>query len=910
MQDTCGLLIGLHRAGGVPRGVRGCNRIWGGPTALLRWLETALGLGAATQPSSLRVSQYAHRLDGAADPEFADSLAVDRWSTATVLLARRDALHLAGWSGQPDAALPAMAAALARVEAAAGPLADGDAERLRSVLTALDAGQVLPPHRCELEQPVEEWPPAWQQVLARLDIQSAPTPNAAAGDTALGAIQRSLATGQPAPVSRDSSLTWCSAQSRVVAADALATLLAADTDLLPTTVILCEDPATAVLVDSALAFRGLPTCGASLTSGAHPLRQLLPLALSLSWEPVDPEALLNFLSLPTSPVPPKVGRHLSHALAEQPGLGSQAFEDAVAALTAPSEDPKGRNKARIEAWLSGPRVPRGEPLPATVVRQRAAALAQWAAGYASFIESDDQRMDRDTLVQALRSCAGQAAALAELVESEGSDIGEMQLLRLLDAASGAGAEVQPHAAAAGGPTWVRSLVDVPQGCERLVWLALSTDTRGDRAWSEGELAALNAAGIAMNDGAVALRSLRRVEREGLMSVRTALLLVSVPADAEAQPHPLWSRIRACLAAGEGASPSPVSLEAVITSPSDDALLPWRVTGCDVAVQSRQPARPAWTLPRGLLNDRTRSSASELETRLACPLKWVFNYVARLDSSPIANLPGGLQLKGSFCHDVLERALGGGGPLPPADEAVARVATVFDQRLPLDAAPLAQPAQKAECDAVRVQLLQATRALIAALSAGGYHIVSLEHPVDGVLNPRSTVDRRALTGSIDCLVEDDAGGEAVIDFKYGGRSKYPKLLKEGRATQLAVYAHGRATEVGKDVGDIPVAYLILADGLLITPEGSPVRGATDAQIERGAPGIADTWASFSAALRSSQRWLSGDEPIPARPLQDPNEWPAGAEISLEGERGRLGKEKDFAVCKYCSYPALCGRKEVD
>src|SRR5205823_2867726 len=132
------------------------------------------------------------------------------------------------------------------------------------------------------------------------------------------------------------------------------------------------------------------------------------------------------------------------------------------------------------------------------------------------------------------------------------------------------------------------------------------------------------------------------------------------------------------------------LEDLIFANNSNALSPIQINIREYEIQPRHKARPAWTVPPNLIRDRTTVSATELQDRLACPLKWVLNYQAKLRPSPIADLPDMHQLKGTFCHSVLERVFGTEAPLPSAAEATNRVGKTFDERLPLDAAPLAQP----------------------------------------------------------------------------------------------------------------------------------------------------------------------------------------------------------------------------
>ena len=140
-----------------------------------------------------------------------------------------------------------------------------------------------------------------------------------------------------------------------------------------------------------------------------------------------------------------------------------------------------------------------------------------------------------------------------------------------------------------------------------------------------------------------------------------------------------------------------------------------------------------------------------------------------------------------------------GDLPAEDDAAQLVERTFEERLPLDAAPLAQPDKRVESQLLKNELVKASRLFVRTLTAGGYRSVAIEDTVEG------SAFGKELIGSIDCLASADDGREAVVDFKYAGRGKYYDLVTKGKSVQLATYAFSRR----QAVGNFPVvAYLVL------------------------------------------------------------------------------------------------------
>jgi hypothetical protein len=623
---------------------------------------------------------------------------------------------------------------------------------------------------------------------------------------------------------------------------------------------------------------------------AHPVLQVLPLALRLCWEPVDPALLLDFLALPVGPMPRRVARRLMDALAEQPGLGSGRWETARRALCSPEADPDGSLTTRLRDWLDVARHPWGDPLPAALVKERCARVAQWAAGRARAGQEDLS----PALLEALEAAAGQAATLGDIVATQGGSLSEPQLGRLLEAALPRGIALQPHLEAGAGPRLVTSLAEIAGPCSRLIWIGLGTADPAAPRWTAVEYEQLRRAGIDLDDGSRTLAALRDAERRGLSRVREALLAIALPGDQEQRPHPVWLQIAAALKTGKVVQP--VDLEQILAHDGDEPA-PWRVPRTSFALERPQPRRIHWSLPAGLLRDRDGTSASEVTCRLGCPLQWVFRYAARLAPSALASLPDDFLLKGTFSHDVLQAvADADGAPLAP-DAAELAVLRRFDTRLPLDAAPLAQPARLAERLGLRAELAAASRVLSGAMQTGGYRVVAFEAEIEGQALGRT------LRGRIDCLLRGPEGAEAVIDFKYAGREKYRRLLEEGRAVQLATYAHARAEGTGRYPA---VAYLILCDALLYTPAGSPLRGVGTEQTV-SAPAIAGVWRHVEAAVPGADGWLTQGEPVPARPLQEPGARVPGSDLVIDEDSRK--DRTELEPCKYCDYQYLCGLAEI-
>ncbi len=889
----------------------GLDRVVGGPAELLRWLETQLGLPQPDVHRAARVMQYADALDKVAEPCFAQSFAADRWETASDLLARRDELMISGWDGKKHDGCPRIAMDLASAETAYPHSFPGECERLTEVLKALDAGQQLPEHQLFLADGVESWPAVWQGVLRRMSLCKIEhqVPKGTDGPALYRAADLVRGFATP-PFDCDASLRVANARSETAAIEFLASVFSKAPEGLARTVVYCEDDALAVRLDVCLQRIGLPTMGASLQTPAHPVLQVLPLALELCWEPVDPQCLLDFLTLPIIPIPRAAASDLARALGEEPGLGSSSWEKVFHELCEQSvqaqEDP-GKLKQRLYDWFCDERSPQGQSVATALVAKQCRKVAKWAIGRASLIwkdtDQDTNELDssEEQIAIALREAARQASLLGDLVELAGklenNTITQPQLGRLMEEVMDRGVESKPCQASIGGPARVRSLAEIDDDYDRLIWLGTNTSDLASGKWSVKQRREFKQAGVEIDDGSALLRSLRAAEARGLSHANESMLVIRFPQNEEQREHPIWLAIAGKIKEFHNCNEWRAdAIEDLIIESRCEALTPFNFSCESVAVRPPQPMRAEWNIPASLLRDRNTASASELEDRLACPLKWTLRYQAGLRPSEIASLPDEFRLRGNLFHKILEQVFGNGGDLPSVDEAIRLVGEAFDERLPLDAAPLAQPEKRVESLKLRSELVKATELFVTTLTAGGYQSVKIEEPTEG------SVFGKELEGSIDCLAKANDDREAVVDFKYAGRKKYYKMIEEGRSAQLATYAFSRRQVTGRFPA---VAYLILSDGTIFTPRGAPLEGVDPAQTING-PSIEQVWNNFSRAISAADSWLTTDEPVPARPLQDAADWPPGADLVLIDP---LPQNETQSACRYCDFTRLCGLEET-
>lgn len=836
----------------------------GGAVILLNWLETQLGLHYPPTPTSTRVLQYAARLSRAKLKVAGESFQSDPWGTATNLLKRRDDLLLWGWNGLDDNKLPVLARDLAAIESAGGTLGLAIAERIFEITKALDSGQRLPQHEIVLREPITAWPKAWRALLGRLTTAVKPfTP-------------KPRAPKSPSPL-------WWRAASDTAAADAAALWIAELGPAAAETAVLCSDEVLAALLDDRLRRRGVPSMGCYVRSSSHPTLQVLPLAIGLLWDPVDPAQLLGLLTLPSTPFG-GAAESLARAVSQQPGIGGVKWEKVMDSLKA---SPAGKKQAETVAnWLPVPGATRDKPMSPHVVAERCSLIIRWAQGQRMYLST---RSPGDPLIDAFQCLASQAMALAELVYATPSALSEAHLGRLIAAAQEGGASLVENRPAVGGPVLIGSLAELPSQCSRLVWLGTSGGRPSSSSWTAAEREALEASGVDTGSEETLHTAVRTAERAAIGSLSDSLITIELSSRADEAPHQIWVEITTALPHDAW-----VPLELSLSAPPKA----WPVPVISHPPVTIPPPQLLWRVPGKLLKDIASSSYSEIETRLGCPFKWTIEYAAGLETSRIAQLPNEFQLLGTLAHRVLELTFGGGTLPTTAEEASRSAAENFRALLPKEGAPLALPSAARTRQRLENQLRNAAKEFHNLLERGKYKVLGFE------LEPGGTIDGRDFHGRPDCVLEAPDKAKAVVDLKYAGR-KYKDRIGDGVSLQLAIYAAAAASDgKGGVVKGTAAAYFIIDAGRFYSPSNSPLKGLAEDVLVTG-ESIGDTWSKVVAALSVTTGWLKSGE-IPVRPLQPESEHPPGTTVALQ-MNDRKGA---YELCVYCDHTVLCGAKVIE
>jgi RecB family exonuclease len=896
-------LIGLSLSGATltpfddhPAGTGVLGRPVWGPAQLLRDLELRLGLERQPAPDALRTMRWAARMDTLAAstdltpqarPFYARSFEVDRLGTAEAVLGMRDALVEAGWDrvAIPDGGprLHAIAELEARTEA---DLPLGVSDRIAAVARALEAHGRASDEPLTLYESVtlaesrECWPAVWQRTFQNLEragtqlVRLEAALPGAPPESDLGKVQaalRATSSNGKAELRRDGTLVVLAAETTVEAGRAAAAMLGAET---PEDVVVIRDGDAASL-DHALLVHGVPTQGLHSASPWRAALQVLPLALELAFEPKDPYRVFELLSLPKGPFTGASARRLARALSRSPGVGGRAWEEAKERLA----EPRAELLGRIAEWFEQPGA---DPLVGALVADLLKVTARVRAWLASRVATDPED---STLYAALLQCD----AFTEALENERRatlDLVAVRRLAEFVVSVGAALELVPETASR--IAHVSSPLGLWAARPTVMWWSFchAQERLFGPGWRGHELVALAKAGVSFPAPSLLLTEQAKGWRRAIQAATEHLILV-VPTSRAGQrlaPHPVWDEVVARLGLDEASQLS-------ITTSCED-LLRDGAEGPPIgalALLELPVGRAEWTVNFTTPLEVAAHSPSSLSTLLGCPLRWVLEQLAGLESER-SSIPPMYLLSGMLGHRLIEELHGRGAFRLSEAELEVEAARELDGLFEREGAVLHRPGQGNERAQLRRQLIDAACGLVRVLRQDGFSVVAVEQPFE------VPWQGARLRGRTDLLARNDAGRRVVIDMKWG-QADYRKALENGEALQLAAYTHA----VSNPGDGVDAAFFSLKGNKVL---GLSTLGLAAAQVIAG-PGLLETWRRVERTLPVLQDQITlGRLAVTgvraSKPLLEALDIP-------ENEHPNHFTQNVERTCKVCTFDALCGRR---
>ena len=780
-----------------------------GPLGFLALLETQCGIAPIAESPTTRIIQYQACLAACNTPKqfYYRSFAVDPFNVAKTLLQWRDTWYEGEWSGQFKKKVSPRLQAMAAVETLAkSKVSFGFGQRLQRVLVALQQ-QHTQINEVILLDPLTDFSSLWQHILVLFTLTEVPalSPASTDPDNDLKRVQQTLAQLSAETLSKtesgiiqktrltgDGSVVVVKARSKAISARLLSQWLAQQAPHNKNKTIALLSDSAGVELDDALAAVDLPRLGFSKTSPCRPPLQVLPMALDLLWEPLNPEVLLQCLMHPVGVLPGRIRYPLAKVVAATPGIGGEQWHKTLTELLEKeplrkyfSTERFKQLKSDLEDWFSSALHTPEAGLSITVALQRIQKVVLWLA-------KQQVNIDDDALLALFSAASSQAnelnMALSHLSQEGLETIAPEQLRYLLEQLTGAGTAIVDQYAECipNQQQWLVGATraeSVYQPVDTVIWWDLQANGAAfTNPWSSKERQELKAQGVFLPDPAIQLQQQAVNNLKPIYAAKERLVLVLHASDSG--HHPLWDQFCSCLENWQEISAESGVLDMAPIKVFNN------LSTQPVAYQPLETVSRWWTLSSGdTLAKREQESYSSLESFIYSPYQWVLHYKARLMVGTLQSLSDGKVLKGNLVHRLYQHFFNENPALLTEEKYdQKRINEWFDKAMPCllteEGAVLLQPGRLIEKEQFIATARKSLLELIRQLHAANIVKVDMELKQDALFFGGK------LCSFIDMNVTNAEGLEAVIDIKWGG-SRYRKAsLKAHTHLQLVTYAYVR------------------------------------------------------------------------------------------------------------------------
>lgn len=836
-----------------------------GVNGLMTFLEKHLGISYPQRHDYLRFEQYRQILmvHLSLHPKafYATSFEADQMATAIALLNRRDELIMAGWDFQRVETMPVRLQTLAEVEAlvkVGDPinLVDGFAERFQRVLQFITL-LPIPLEKIYLNEPCSLLPPYLQelfQVLKEIGvalIDSTYPISKKAGD--LQNFQNALMK-QPYnkhQIKADGSLIIIRAKRETYAAEYLAKLFLENHSYRP----VCLIPDKNRALDNTLVEEGLPSLGILSASIARPTLQILKLVSAFLWKPINPYKILEFVSLPNTPIHPALARGIAKIMAQKPGLFSGAWNAMVRQffdyydekIAEQPNDKVSLEKEREQAqdeyrfWFNRRRYDTAKAVPKSDVIELYQYVSAWARAqedehkkqidnlqkkinnpstpHHKILEIERYKEDLQNGLPALEGLKKQSNNIVQVLEAlpeHDTLLSNLRLDRLVRTINEPAA-IRFRSAELGHLPYVHKGSAIVRPVDNVFWwnfVDVEHET-GFARWYKKERIYLSSQQVLVETPSEENKRILWQRMQVVLKTQKRLLLV-IPQYIEGKeqlPHPLWGDLNATL--GEK------NLEQIIvdldTLKNIDFLANYYTLPIFMQLEANSfhKPQPYLYVPKGQnLQQSETESYSSLDTLLYYPYQWVFRYQIKFKKSSMLSVIKDRVLKGNIAHSLFERLL---NAIKDASSQWTKEAVVhwindnIDELFEREGAVLLMYGQEAERIGLINKIKQAAWALVLAIQENGWKIVDTELSITG------KVAGQELKGVVDLVLERQRkkGNEliiekAIVDLKWGGATYRKQQFKNGEDLQLVIYSK----LLEKHESWAHTAYFIIESGKII------------------------------------------------------------------------------------------------
>ncbi len=806
-----------------------------GINGLMAYLEKHLGIHYPERQDYLRYEQYRQTLAVYLEKNptafFASSFEADSIATAIAMLENRDELFLGNWDFAKVENMPVRLQVFAELEemiqqGSPTYLDDGFAERYRKICYWV--GTIpLPLSKIYLNEPLDILPSYIQNLMGILQglsieiIELTFPLMTEKGD--LNTFQKALLK-EPytkGNIKADGSIIIIKGKRETYLAEYIAKLFAQNRHFQP----VCLIPNKNRSLDNSLVEEGLPSFGILSASLARPTLQILKLVSTFLWKPINPYKILEFVSLPTTPIHSKLAKRIAKVMAEKPGLNSASWRAMVAKFFSYYKEEIERNpsrKAELEKeeketrnqfnkWFNRRRYDTQKAVPKTEVIDLFTGVFVWSEEQVDRskkkldnLQKDldntaipinkindllDRKEDLTKSQHAFLSLWEQSKRLIQILEALPERDKQMSYLRLerLVRSINEPAPMRFRKTELGHLPFVYHSSAIVRPTAEVFWwnFVQAESSVGFASWYPKEQLFLRQNKVGFDQIQNENKRLIWQRMQAVLKCEKRLILVCTQyvEGKEQLPHSLWGDL--CAALGEG------DLEKITVDLDSQknikflekyfALPPF----LDLeAVQLGKP-QPFLKLPKeALLLQRERESFSSLSKLLYYPYQWFFRYQADFSKASILSINKENRLKGNLAHSLFEnlfKEIIVSENRPWSKEEIQTwVENYMPSLLEKEGAVLLMYGYEPERLGLVQTLKNAAWALVSMIQNNGWKIIGTEQLVEGKLA------NQMLFGYVD-LVLQRGTQKAIIDLKWQGSASKKMAYKNKEDLQLVIYS---------------------------------------------------------------------------------------------------------------------------
>lgn len=784
------------------KGIFYCN-----PNDLANFLSAIFGLPKAGVGSAyLRLEQYrqAIYLHQKQHPSvlffYTNSFNSDPFSTASDLLSRRDELIINGYNFDdlPDTpnriqVLGAIEKCFQSIILSQGKSYFSFSDRWIHLLRLLPFQEtpIEKVHLCEPKAILPAHIIKLLEILEQSGVEVIPVDfEVQASDTDLGKFQRRLffpeATTEKSVLEQDGSLILIKGSNEAQLSRYIAVLKRKNPAFNP----FCFIPGTCKALDYAFIQEGLPSFGIKSASLSRPSLQVLKLATSFLWKPIDPYKILEFASLQHKPLHPELALIIANHVSQQPGIKGDGWYAAIneffRAFEQENNDaPSVVKEARFQYqfWFERNRYDSKGAAPKKEIKAIFEFIESWA-----YVKKKESAEFED----AFSKLAIQARKIIELLEALSEQyLRPIEIERILKTINEPAAlsSVPPQT---GHLDYTGKIGAVTSKVDQLLWWNF-VDSEQDyffSKWFKDEIDFLDSRNIkVISPNLQNAQNIWRKKHPVRLAQRQLLLIIPEKIEGrQVAHHSLMGNIEAFFKNVEAITfdisqrESREQLSRFFRLPEFHEIRQF--------IQS-QPS-PFLEIPGHfidkLLKERQETPTS-LEQLLYFPYQWFFRYILKITASPVQQIVGQKTLFGNLSHRLIENLMQEEFDHWEKDYFETWVENQLSALLQREGSTLLLYGKEAERINFINQVKYAVWSLIHLIKKNGWSVEATEKNLEGMcgLIP--------LKGRCDLILTKEKQ-KVIIDLKWGGHSYRINQIKNEEDLQLVIYSNFIREETGE------------------------------------------------------------------------------------------------------------------